>query len=427
MDPAILAIIILLITIVLYVTEVIPLPLTSVLGCILMVLSGILEFDEAFSGFSNTVVFLVGGMIFVGNALFETGGAELIGEKVKSLAKKSEKNVLIIVMVVGGLLSAFISNSATTALLISVTFGMAATSGGMIKSQRVLMPIAFSANAGGMLTLVGSTPTLIVQGILIDAGYAPLGFFEFALIGGPVLILTILYMYTIGYNQLDRISKERGEEMEDIIKESAAAYTNNNGNKDTSKRNLTFGIMALCMVLFATEIIPTHLTAVIGGWLVLATGCLNFQTAFKNFDWQTIIVLAGSLGIARGIEVSGAAELMANQILAVDFIDSPLLIMAIFVTIGMLFTQIISNTAATAMLAPIGIYLADGMGVSPYPLLLGLCTLAAAGFVTPVATPPNTMVLVGGYRFTDYIRVGAPLNILAVILVTFLAPLIWTF
>ncbi len=425
MDPAVTALIILAVIIVLYVTEVIPLALTSVAGCIAMALFGIIEFPEAFGGFSANVVFLVGGMMFVGNALFETGGAEAIGNKIKSMGHSNEKHVLLIIMLVCGILSAFISNSATTAMFISIIFGMAASSGGALDSRRLLMPLAFSANSGGMLTLVGSTPPVIVQGVLTDAGHAPLSFFEFALIGAPVFAFVILYMMTVGYRQMRKLSEEKKEEMERQVSEAAAAYEN--GNKDTSKMKLTFAILGLCIVLFATEAIPTHLTSVIGAWLVIVTGCLKFKQAFKSFDWNTIIVLAGSLGIARGIELSGAAEMIANSILNVGFADQPIVILGIFIAVGMIFTQIVSNTAATAMMAPIGLFLAQGMGVSPYPLMLGLCTLTAAGFTTPVATPPNTMVLVGGYSFRDYIRIGGVLNLLVLIIVTLLAPMIWPF
>jgi len=426
MDSAITALLILAVIIILYITDIIPIALTSIAGCIAMVLFGVIEFGEAFSGFSANVVFLVGGMMFVGNALFETGGAQLIGDKIKALGKSSERRILIVIMLACGILSAFLSNSATTAMFISVIFGMAG--GDVLFSRRLLMPLAFSANSGGMLTLIGSTPPIIVQGILTDAGYDPLGFFEFALIGLPVFIFVILFMMTIGASQLSKIVQAKSESSE---KPSSIAseinHKDESEKKETSKMRLTFGILGFCIILFATEVIPSHLTSVIGAWLVMITGCLKFRKAFKNFDWTTIFVLAGSLGIARGIELSGAAELIANQILNIGFAEQPIIIMGIFIAAGMIFTQIVSNTAATAMLAPIGLFLAQGMGVSPYPFLLGLCTLAAAGFTTPVATPPNTMVLLGGYSFTDYLRIGGLLNLLVLIMTILLVPLIWPF
>ncbi len=426
MDPAFTALIILGVIIILYITEVIPLALTSVAGCIAMVLFGVIEFNEAFSGFSATVVFLVGGMMFVGNALFDTGGAALIGKKVKSMGKSSEKKILMIIMIVCGILSAFLSNSATTAMFISIIFGMAG--GSVLFRRRMLMPLAFSANSGGMLTLIGSTPPVIVQGVLTEAGYRPLSFFEFALIGAPVFAFVVIYMMTIGYSQLSKMGYKNDEAEAELISDSADEdLEEQSEQKDTTKMKLTFGILGFCIILFATGVIPSHLTSIIGAWLVMVTGCLKFKKAFKNYDWTTIFILAGSLGIARGIELSGAAELIANGILNVGFADQPIMIMAIFIAAGMIFTQIVSNTAATAMLAPIGLFLAQGMGVSPYPFMLGLCTLAAAGFTTPVATPPNTMVLIGGYDFKDYLRIGGVLNLLVLGLTILLAPLIWPF
>ncbi len=426
MDPAYTALIILGVIIILYITELIPLALTSIAGCIAMVLFGVIEFNEAFSGFSATVVFLVGGMMFVGNALFDTGAASLIGKKVKSIGKSSEKKILLIIMIVCGTLSAFLNNSATTAMFISIIFGMAG--GSVLFKRRMLMPLAFSANSGGMLTLIGSTPPIIVQGVLTEAGYSPLSFFEFALIGGPIFAFVIIYMMTIGYSQLSKMGYKNDEAESELISEAADENSEEQvEQKDTFKIKLTFGILGFCIILFATGIIPSHLTSVIGAWLVMVTGCLKFKKAFKNYDWTTIFILAGSLGIARGIELSGAAELIANNILNIGFAEQPIIIMGIFIASGMIFTQIVSNTAATAMLAPIGLFLAQGMGVSPYPFMLGLCTLAAAGFTTPVATPPNTMVLLGGYDFKDYLRIGGLLNLLVLGLTILLAPLIWPF
>ena len=419
MDPAVLALIVLGVVVVLYVTEVIPLALTSIGGCIAMALLGIVSFSDAFSGFSNNVVLLIAGMMVVGSALFETGAAENIGNRITTAARSSEKIILLMIMVVVGMLSAFLNNTATTAVFVTVVFGIVMNNKTRFKSARMLMPVAFAANAGGMLTLVGSTPTVIIQGVLTQSDYAPLGFFEFSKIGLPVLVLVIVYMLTIGYKSLNSLKVEK--------KKTPWEIPNGNGPKKTHKMKTAVAIMLLCVVLFATEAIPTGLTAMVGAWLVLFTGCVRVKETFEHFDWTTIFVLAGSLGIARGLEVSGAGELISDTVLGIGFADSPYIIFAILVGIGGVLTQFMSNTATTALLAPIALFIAQGMGVSPYPLMLGLCSMTAAAFASPVATPPNTMVLVGGYRFKDYLLVGGVLNLLVYIMVISLVPIFWPF
>ncbi len=422
MDPAYIALIILGAVVVLYITELLPLPLTSVGGCVAMVIFGVATFGEAFSGFSNSTVFLVAGMMVVGTALFETGAAEDIGKKIATLAHSNEKRILLVIMITAGVLSAFLNNSTTTAMFITVIMGIAAASRGKIHSQRLIMPLAFACNAGGMLTLVGSTPTVIVQGVLTQAGYEPLGFFEFSLIGLPVFIAVIIYMSTIGYKALHKLADLKDTP---VIPETEDPHSDN--GKRTSKKKTAVAIMLLCIILFITEPFPPGLTAMIGAWLCLVTGCLKEKDTYRNFDWTTVLVLAGSLGIAQGLEISGAGQLIAEQVLELGVSSNPYVIFGIFIALGMILTQIMSNTATTAMMAPIALFMAQGLGVSPYPFMLGLCTLTAAGFATPVATPPNTMALVAGYTFKDYLKIGGILNIVVFIVTLVFVPLIWPF
>lgn len=425
MEPATIALIILLFVIILYITEAIPLAMTAVGGCIAMALFKVVDFSVAFSGFSATVVFLVGGMMVVGMALFETGAAQVIGDRIVKAAKSNEKRILFAVMLAAGLLSGFLNNSSTTAMFLTVVMGIAAASQGKIQAKNILMPLAFATNAGGMMTLVGSTPTIIVQGVLTENGAAPIGFFEFGLIGAPVLILVIAYMMTIGYFLLKR-TKINLPVSGDL--ESAAAYSDEEITpKNTEKMKTAAGIMILCVILFATEAIPVHLTSVLGAFLCIVTRCIAEKETYRKFDWTTVLVLAGSMGIAKALEVSGAGQLIADAVLGMGFANSPYLIFCVIIALTLILTQIMSNTATAAMLAPIAFFIARGAGISPYPFMVGIGTLASAGFLTPVATPPNTMVLVAGYRFKDYIKVGALLMVLTYILVITLVPVFWPF
>ncbi|NMB34842.1 MAG: SLC13/DASS family transporter [Firmicutes bacterium] len=422
MEPTTIALIILLFVVVLYITELIPLAMTAVGGCFAMALFKVADFSDAFSGFSASVVFLVGGMMAVGLALFETGAAQAIGEKIAKVAK-TERKILFLVMLIAGVLSGFLNNSSTAAVFLTVVMGIAAASQGKIRAKNILMPLAFATNAGGMMTLIGSTPTVIVQGVLVENGAAPFGFFEFGLIGAPIFIMVLVCMMTVGYSQLRKI------DVSPVMVSESAATCNGDGAavKKTGKMKIAAGIMLLCIILFATEVIPGHLTAVLGAFLCIVTGCIPEKKFYYQFDWNTILVLAGSLGVARALEVSGAGQLIANGVLGLGFVDEPYAIFCVIIALTLIFAQIMSNTATAAMLAPIAFFIARGAGVSPYPFMAGIGALAAAGFLTPVCSPPNTMVLVGGYRFKDYIVVGALPTIAAYLLVIIFVPIIWPF
>lgn len=434
MEPAIAALIILLVVVFLYITELIPLAMTAVGGCLAMALFRVTDFSDAFSGFSASVVFLVGGMMVVGMALFETGAAQEIGEKIAKVAK-TEKKILFMVMLIAGLLSGFLNNSSTTAVFLTVVMGIAAASKGNIQAKNILMPLAFATNAGGMMTLIGSTPTIIVQGVLIENGAAPFGFFEFGLIGAPIFVAVLISMMTIGYSQLKKIAVPTANSLEStgaygpggaragLTTDAKAGVT----TKKTVKTKIAGGIMIMCIILFATEAIPGHLTAILGAFLCIVTGCIPEKEFYRKFDWNTILVLAGSLGVAKALEISGAGQLIAGGVLNLGFADNPYAVFCIIIALTLVFAQIMSNTATAAMLAPIAFFIARGAGVSPYPFMAGIGALAAAGFLTPVCSPPNTMVLVGGYRFKDYILVGALPTAAAYLLVITLVPIIWPF
>ncbi len=425
MTPAFASLVVLGVTLLLYVTEWIPLGVTAVGACVAMALLGVVEFPVAFSGFASDVVFLVGGMVVVGAALVESGASQLLGEALLKRAGASERSLLWVAILVAGVLSAFLNNTTVTAMFIPVIMGMTASSGGRIRPGNVLMLIAFATSAGGMMTLVGSTPPLIVQGVLERSGFRPFGFFEFAWVGAPVLLILLAYSLLFGYPVTQRVMARRQPGI-------AAAWIAGNGAtlppRNKRKIVITSGVMLLCVGLFASGTIPVGLTAMLGAVLVIATGCISDVAAYRRMDWNTVFVLAGSMGIAAALDKSGGGRLLADLVLqSLGPSVSPFTVLAAVSGLGLVLTQITSNTAVTAMLAPIALFLSQQMGVSPYPMMMALAATCAAGFATPVATPPNTLVLTAGYRFTDYLVVGGLLTAISYGVVILLVPLIWPF
>jgi len=423
--PALASLVVLGVTLFFYVTEWIPLGITAVAACVAMALLGVVDFPVAFSGFASDVVFLVGGMVVVGAALVESGASQLLGETLLKRAGASERGLLVVAILVAGVLSAFLNNTTVTAMFIPVIMGMTVPSGGRIRPGNILMLIAFATSAGGMMTLVGSTPTLIVQGVLERSGLRPFGFFEFAWVGAPVLLILLVYSLLLGYPTMQRVMARRQPGI-------AEAWVAGNGTmsppRNKRKIAITSGVMLLCVGLFASGAIPVGLTAMLGAVLVITTGCISDVAAYRRMDWNTVFVLAGSMGIAAALDRSGGGMLLADAVLrSLGPSVSPFTVLAAVSGLGLVLTQITSNTAVTAMLAPIALFLSQQMGVSPYPMMMALAATCAAGFATPVATPPNTLVLTAGYRFTDYLVVGGLLTAICYGVVILLVPLIWPF
>lgn len=414
---------------VLFVTEIIPLAITSLGGAITLGLMGIITPKVVFSGLSDSTVVLFAGMFVVGAALFYTGLAQKIGETVVSHAGTSENGLMLAIMLVTAIMSAFLSNTGTTAALLPVVVGICAVA--KIPASRQLMPLAFAAGIGGIITMVGTPPNIIVSGTLSKFGIEPFGFFEFAWIGIPLTIATIVFMMLIGKHLLP---KHEITDAGDVEQEVAAEDISNDPKKQLFSGLILLGVI-LAMILgeplkehFGINL-PLSMVAVIGAMLCVLTGCLNEKQAYTSIDWVTIFLFAGMMPVATALDQSGAGKMIADAVIGVMGADpSPYFATAVLFILSCVMTQFMSNTASCALLAPIGISIAQGMGADPHAVLMAIGVAASCAFGTPVGTPPNTLVLgPGQYKFTDYVKVGVPLILVCFVVSLIIIPMVWPF
>ncbi len=414
---------------VLFVTEIIPLAITSLGGAITLGLMGIITPKVVFSGLSDSTVVLFAGMFVVGAALFYTGLAQKIGETVVSHAGTSENGLMLAIMLVTAIMSAFLSNTGTTAALLPVVVGICAVA--KIPASRQLMPLAFAAGIGGIITMVGTPPNIIVSGTLSKFGIEPFGFFEFAWIGIPLTIATIVFMMLIGKHLLP---KHEITDAGDVEQEVAAEDISNDPKKQLFSGLILLGVI-LAMILgeplkehFGINL-PLSMVAVIGAMLCVLTGCLNEKQAYTSIDWVTIFLFAGMMPVATALDQSGAGKMIANAVIGVMGSDpSPYFATAVLFALSCVMTQFMSNTASCALLAPIGISIAQGMGADPHAVLMAIGVAASCAFGTPVGTPPNTLVLgPGQYKFTDYVKAGVPLILVCFVVSLIIIPMVWPF
>ncbi|MGL5514261.1 MAG: SLC13 family permease, partial [Sporomusa sp.] len=389
-------------------------------GAIALGMLGIIPVKTVFSGLSNSTVVLFAGMFVIGASMFHTGLAQTIGERVVKIAGTSENGLMLATMLVAAALSSVTSNTGTTAALMPVILGICAAA--RIPASRQLMPLAFAAGLGGIITLVGTPPNIIAAGALKAAGFTPFGFFEFAWIGIPLTIAGILYMLLIGKHFLPKAELSADQEIEQEIEATA---------KDPTKMWISGIILLAVVVVMALDLkaVPLQVAAIIGAILAVLTGCLKEKQAYQSIDWVTIFLFAGMMPIAAAMEKSGAGKLIADQVVAVlGGNPSPLFITGVLFILSATLTQFMSNTAATALLAPIGISIAVGIGASPHAVLMAIAVAASCAFATPVGTPPNTLVLgPGGYKFMDYVKAGTGLVIVGFVVSIIIIPLVWPF
>ena len=422
MSPAVQCLVIVAVIAFFFVTELLPLAVTSMAGCIAVGLAGLIPIKTVFSGLSNATVVLFAGMFVVGAAMFHTGVAQKIGEQIVRFTGTAENSVMAGGMGAGALLSAFLSNTSTAASLLPVIQGIC--SAAKISPQRQLMPMAFGCGLGGIITLVGTPPNILASGALENAGMTGFGFFEFAWIGIPVTVAGILYMILVGKRFLPAGS-EIGELDEESKKEAEAS------THDSTKQIIVLVTFAVAVVMMAkfTKVIPMQVTAIMAALILVITKCLTEKQAYAGIDWVTIFLFAGMMPVSTAMDKTGAGKLIADA--AVGLMGgnpSPLVVASILFILSCGLTQFMSNTASAALLCPIGISIAKNIGADPHAVLMAIAVAASCAFATPVGTPPNTLVLgPGGYKFFDYVKAGTPLVIVSFIVSMIVIPIVWPF
>ena len=419
MDPALLTLIVLGVAAFFFVTELIPLAVTAMGASIALGLLGVLTPKQVFSGLSNSTVVLFAGMFVIGAAMFQTGLAQRIGITVVHAAGTGEKRLMAAIMIVTIILSSVSSNTATVACLLPVVVQICAVARLAVSPQ--LMALAVAANVGGTITMIGTPPNILMSATLSASGLQPFGFFEFAWIGIPLSIAGVIYMLTIGrrlcpHGHID-------SNLSDLTSDLP---------KDTRKMAICAIILILVVVAMAlskTINVPMQTAAIIGALACVITGCLSEKQAYGGIDWTTIFLFAGMLPLAEAMDKTGAGAMIANGVVGIIGSNaSPLIIVMALFLLSCGLTQFMSNTAAAALLAPIGISIAQSIGVSPFPVLMAIGIAASCAFTTPVATPPNTLILgPGKFHFMDYVKVGLPLVLVSMIVCTVIIPLVWPF
>jgi len=408
---------ILSIAVLLLLTEKIPVALTAILVVVSLELTGVLTTGEAFSGFSNSTVILFASMFVVGRSIFKTGLASFLGKKIMQGVGKSVKRLTAAVSFLAAIMSAMLSNTGTTATLMPLVVGISNSAN--FSPRKLLMPLAFTTSLGGMMTVIGTPPNIIINGILEEYNLIPFGFLEFGKVGAIICILGILYLVFF-FTKVCRLFPAQADQ-EDLQKRKEDLKEVDYDNK---KMALSGGILLFILSIMIFGLVPLHLAAVIGAVLSILTGCISLEKAYRGIDWNTIFLFAGMLPLSIALEKTGGARMIADMVMN-RFSDSSLFIVlsAVFM-ITLLLSQFISNTAAAALLAPIGLSIASGMGISPYPVMMTVAMAGSAAFLTPMGTPPNTMVFgEGNYRVIDYVVAGMPLVLITYIVTIIFVPL----
>lgn len=194
------------------------------------------------------------------------------------------------------------------------------------------------------------------------------------------------------------------------------------------KSGIAIAIMFGVVVLAALGVMPILVSAIIGCLAMMLTGCLTQEEGYAAVDWKVVFLMAAILPLGIALEHSGAAAAAASIAMQSVGELGPVAVLATVYLLTAVLTEFMSNTAAAVLIAPLAMSTAAAMGIDPRPLLIAVTFAASTSFSTPVGYQTNTMVYnAGGYRFSDFVKAGLPLNLLFWVLAVVFIPLLWPF
>ncbi len=602
MAPSTICFIVLAGAVVLFIWNRLPIGIVALAVALSLWATGVLSLNQALSGFGDPVVIFIATLFIVSEALDATGVTTWAGQQLIARAGDSQTRLLVLSMLLAAGLSALVSPNGAVAALMPMLVILAVRLGR--SPSLLLMPLAFAAHAGSLLLLIGTPISVLVSETAVNAGEPGFGFFEFALVGVPLLLGTVVIVILFGQRLLPsrtpksippnlsgyartirkhyqlpeglvRLRVERGSPLvgtpraaldlapyastslvgvytagggprsDDIFQaddvlvvrgdtdatrrladvELLAPHAEPAANKmvdslisgevgvaeivipprsaaigmpvfpgmvtssgdlvilavqrsgedigpretalavgDTLLVQGTWGALAAneddpdvlvvdspetvrrqsvplgpgsgwaiaallgMVILLATGVVPAAVAGLLAACAIVLTGVLTVPQAYRAVSWTTIVLVGGMIPLSTAMQQTGAAELIAQGLVRVVGDAGPYPLLIGLVVITAVLGQLISNMATALVVIPVAVSAAAAFGVSVRPLLMAVDVMAAAAFLTPVATPGNIMVMgPGGYQFGDYARLGLPMLIWFAVVAIGLVPLIWRF
>lgn len=404
MEQSTIAIILLVIVLVLYATEVLPIVVTATLSVCAMVFLGIITPAEGLSGFSNAATVLGMAAMVMGEALAVSGATEQLSKLMGRTTKLSKRNFNTLLCAVSALLSACLSSLAIILIMMTVADGIIVNSDHKFTRREAYMPIAIGSSIGGAISLAGSSSVLTACAIYNQhMGQEIITFFGPAILAVPATLGALLFYATVG----TRLS-ERWFDFEEPPILSKADTETSQPKPSKTKMYLSLGIFLVCAILWVATSINIALVGLMGMCACFLTRCITPDRAFSRISWNSLIVLALSLGFANGVHASGADLVIADLIITVcgPLGRSDVGMFLVIMLLTTLLTNVMSNTASAAVVAPIAITIATTMGVDPMLWCIGVGVGANCAVCTPIGCANMTVLLPTGYRFKDFFKPG---------------------
>ncbi|EMR06252.1 Na(+)/dicarboxylate symporter [Bhargavaea cecembensis DSE10] len=425
-----------------WITEAVPIPVTSLLPLVLFPLAGGLDVKSTASAYGDENIFLFMGGFMIALAMEKWNLHRRIALTIISAIGTNINRIVLGFMVATGFLSMWISNTATAMMMVPIGLAITYQVADALKNdpsvdtsqenfgfgKALMLGIAYSASVGGIATLIGTPPNTALAAAMEKMYGIEISFGQWMLFGTPFawLFILLIWLYLVKIAFPQKIKELPGG------REMILAEKEKLGSASTEEK-LVFTVFVLAALSWITRsfFLQNFLPGISDGVIAMLFAIVLFVIPAVNvkgdrlLDWETavklpwgiLLLFGGGLAIAAGFVGSGLSEWIGGQLTALDAV--PLIVVIIVVTALVIFlTEITSNTATAAMMYPIMGALAVALDVHPFALMVAAGVAASCAFMLPVATPPNAVVFGSGYlRIPDMAKAGLALNIMGIVLV----------
>lgn len=431
-----------------WITEAVPIPVTALLPIVLFPLSGGLSLKETTASYGHKYIFLFIGGFILSIAMERWKLHKRIALNIIKIVGTNVKRIILGFMVATAFLSMWISNTATAVMILPVGIAIVTQlndnpltkqNENLIFGKALMLAIAYSASIGGMATLIGTPPNLVLAGVVAESYNTEITFIQWFIFGLPISILLLvicwLYLTKFAFKFEQKTFPGGKKEIQKQLEELGEISLE-------EKTVLIVFILTALAWITRSFFLQTYIPAIDDTIIAIACGVSLFLLPSSekgkkiltwedtiNLPWGILLLFGGGMALAKGFETSGLANYIGSQMIALETVPLLLLLFILIAAVNFL-TEITSNTATTAMLLPVLVSLAAAIGVHEYFLLVGATVAASCAFMLPVATPPNAVVFGSGYlKIEDMVKKGIWMNIISIIILTlivyFVLPLIW--
>ncbi|MFD2726219.1 SLC13 family permease [Hyunsoonleella rubra] len=431
-----------------WITEAIPIAATALLPIALFPLSGSLDIGTTTASFGHKFVFLYLGGFIIAIAIEKWNLHKRIALNIINIIGSNVQKIILGFMVATAFLSMWISNTATSVMMLPIGIAIIKQlkdnpktdeDENLIFGKALMLAIAYSASIGGIATLIGTPPNLVLAGVVSETYGYEITFSQWFIFGFPisVILLAICWKYltsfafTFNQNEFPGGKQEIKRLLQSLGK---MAY-------EEKIVAIVFATTAFCWItrsFLLKKILPNMDDTIIAIVFALVLFLIPSKTKHKNImswkdtrdlPWGIILLFGGGMALAKGFETSGLALWIGNQMTTLVGVSTIVLILLLIASVNFL-TEITSNLATTAMLLPVLAPMALTIDMHPFVLMVGAAVAASCAFMLPVATPPNAVVFGSGYlRIPDMVSKGIVMNVISIIILTlfvvFVLPELW--